>query len=109
VPTADFADQLRLLSLHAFVGAGAGVGTPTQQAVQAALLQGAGVPFAAQPRLLVIAGLAMAGPNGPKPARGPVYAAAQRLAALPAATRHAWLAAHLGALRSGQFTLRQLP
>jgi hypothetical protein len=109
VPTADFADQLRLLSLHAFVGAGAGVGTPTQQAVQAALLQGAGVPFAAQPRLLVIAGLAMAGPNGPKPARGPVYAAARRLAALPAATRHAWLAAHLGALRSGQFTLGQLP
>ena len=41
----------KLLSAHAFVGAGAGPGTPAQQAVQAALLQGAGVPFAAQPKV----------------------------------------------------------
>jgi hypothetical protein len=40
---------------------------------------------------------------------GPVYAAAGRLAALPVAARHAWLAAHLAALRSGQLTLAQLP
>ena len=40
---------------------------------------------------------------------GPVYAAARRLATLPAAARHAWLAAHLAALRSGQLTLAQLP
>ena len=40
---------------------------------------------------------------------GPVYAAARRLAALPTAARHAWLAAHLAALRSGQLTLGQLP
>jgi hypothetical protein len=75
--------------------------------VQAALLQGAGVPFAAQPMLVAIA------KNGPGPepgsATGPVYAAARRLAALPPAARHAWLAAHLGALRSGQLTLAQLP
>jgi hypothetical protein len=42
-------------------------------------------------------------------ARGPVYAAARRFAALPPATRHAWLAAHLAALRSGLLTLGQLP
>ena len=33
----------------------------------------------------------------------------RRFAALPAATRHAWLAAHLAALRAGQITLAQLP
>jgi hypothetical protein len=39
----------------------------------------------------------------------PASAAAQRFAALPAAVRHAWLAAHLTALRAGQITLAQLP
>jgi hypothetical protein len=104
---AQFADQLRMLSVHAFVGAGSGAGTPAQQAVQAALMQGAAVPFAAQPKLLAAAGY---GPGpAPGPAAGPVYAAARRLAALPPAARHAWLAAHLGALRSGRLTLAQLP
>jgi hypothetical protein len=120
--TSQFADELRLLSVHAFVGAGNGAGTPAQQAVQAALLQGAGIPFAAQPNALSMYGLPSwaqatghgpaggSGPvSGPGPATGPVYAAARRLAALPAAARHAWLAAHLGALRSGQLTLAQLP
>ena len=103
---AQFADQLRALSVHAFVGAGSGIGTPAQQAVQAALLQGVGVPFAVQANF-------MDAGNGPGPppggATGPVYAAARRLAALPPAARHAWLAAHLGALRSGHLTLAQLP
>ena len=40
---------------------------------------------------------------------GPVYAGARRFAALPASARHAWLDTHLAALRSGQFTLGQLP
>ena len=104
---AQFAGELRVLSVHAFVGAGGGAGTPAQQAVQAAVLEGAGVPFAAQPKLLAAAegGLGPA----PGPATGPVYAAARRLAAVPPAARHAWLAAHLGALRSGQLTLAQLP
>ena len=31
------------------------------------------------------------------------------LAALPAAARHAWLAAHLAALRAGRLTLTELP
>jgi hypothetical protein len=109
---AVFADQLRLLAVHAFAGAGTDAGTPAQQAVQAALLQGAGVPFAAQPQLRATTGLpswAQAAGNGPGPATGPVYDAARRLAALPPAARHAWLAAHLTALRSGQLTLAQLP
>jgi hypothetical protein len=84
------------------------------------------VPFSAQPGILSNLGLpswarASGSPNGnahgspngnahgPGPATGPVYAAAQRLAALSPAARHAWLAAHLGALRSGQLTLGQLP
>jgi hypothetical protein len=102
------AEQLRLLAVHAFVGAGNDVGTSAQQAVQAALLQDAGVPLAAQPRLLTTSGLpswAQAGNGPPGPATGPVYDAARRLAALPPAARHAWLAAHLTALRSGQLTL----
>jgi hypothetical protein len=113
---AAFVNQMRVLFVHAFVNAGPGPGRPAQQAVQAALLAGAGVPFAAQPKVLAAAGVtgpaSGLGPEpaqGPGPARGPIYAAAQRFAALPAVTRHAWLAAHLGALRSGHLTLAQLP
>jgi hypothetical protein len=107
VTTKQFADQIRLAFSQAIVGAGHGSGNPAQQAVQAALLQGAGIPFAAQPGLVAIA---KNGPGpAPGPATGPVYAAARRLAAWPAAARHAWLAAHLAALRSGGFTLKDLP
>jgi hypothetical protein len=38
-----------------------------------------------------------------------VQAAVDRFAALPAATRHAWLAAHLAALRAGRITLSEIP
>ena len=38
-----------------------------------------------------------------------IAAAVRRFAALPAAARHAWLAAHLAALRAGHITLAQLP
>ncbi|HEY1617143.1 MAG TPA: hypothetical protein VGG25_05965 [Streptosporangiaceae bacterium] len=112
----DFAGQVRLLAVHAIVGAGAGPGTPAQQAVQAVLALGAGVPLAAQPGILADAGLLRQGqPGSPPPAGGPgrasgsVYAAARGLAALPAPARHAWLAAHLAALRAGWLTLAQLP
>lgn len=112
--------QLRLLTVHAFVGAGDREGTQAQQAVEAALLQGAGVPIASQPRLRASVGLpswARSGlrttggkrASGPGRSTGPVYDAARRFAALPTATRHAWLAAHLTALRAGQLTLAQLP
>jgi hypothetical protein len=107
------AEQLRLLAVHAFVGAGNDVGTSAQQAVQAALLQDAGVPFSAQPQLLTTSGLpswAQAAQNGPPgPATGPIYAEARRLAALSPGARHAWLAAHLTGLRSGQLTLGLAP
>ena len=107
VATKQFADELRLLFARAFAGAGHGSGSPVQQAVQAALLRGAGVPFAVQP------GLEAATENFPGPvpgpATGPVYAAAGRLATLPAAARHAWLAAHLATLRAGGLTLKELP
>jgi hypothetical protein len=107
VTTEQFTDQLRLLFAHAFVGAGGGAGSPVQQAVQAALLRDAGIPFAAQPELM--AATENFPPSGPGPATGPVYAAARRLATQPAAARHAWLAAHLAALRAGQLTLEDLP
>jgi hypothetical protein len=107
VATASYEAQLQLLFAHAFVAAGNGPGSPVQQAVQATLLRGAGIPFAAQPGLIA-ATENFPGP-GPGPATGPVYAAAQRLAAWPATARHAWLAAHLAALRAGLLTLKDLP
>jgi hypothetical protein len=104
---AGFSDQLRLQFLYAFVSSGTAPGRLAQQAAQLAqqavvlvLLRGAGVPFRAQPSVLVVDG---------RPAPEAVFAAARRLAALPAAARHAWLAAHIGALRAGQITLGQLP
>jgi hypothetical protein len=104
VPTQEFADQMQYLFARAFAGAGVGPGSQVQQAVQAALLLDAGMPFAAQ----VAATQNIPGPSqGPAPE--PVYAAARRLAALPAAARHNWLAAHLAALRAGGLTLGQLP
>ena len=120
---AQFDQELPLLSVHAFEGAGNRAGTAAQQAVQAVLLQHAGIPVAHEPGVLSIFGLPRwartdlqglipASENSIGPSSelgGPVYAAARRLAALPAAARHAWLAAHLAALRSGQLTLGQLP
>jgi hypothetical protein len=101
VAESQFAVQVRFQAVDAFVGAGAGPGTPAQHAVLAALLRIAGTPFTAK----------LAPPTGePGPlASGLVRAAARRFAALPAAARHAWLAAHLVALRAGRTTLGQLP
>ena len=82
VAARQFADQIRVMVAHAFVGAGDGSGSPVQQAVQAALLYGAGIPFAAQPRLVAITENVPGA--GPGPATGPVYTAARRLAAQPA-------------------------
>jgi hypothetical protein len=104
VSTREFAGQMQYLFVRAFAGAGIGPGSQVQQAVQAALLLDAGMPFAAQ---------VAATQNIPGPPQGsapePVYAAARRLAALPAAARHNWLVAHLAALRAGGLTLGQLP
>ena len=107
IATRQFAGQTRLAFAQAFTGAGNGSDSPAQQAVQAALLRGAGIPFAAQQKLMA---RARNGPGpAPGPATGPVYAAARRLATVPAAARHAWLAAHLAALRAGQLSLKDLP
>jgi hypothetical protein len=53
-------------------------------------------------------------PNGPgqqqfRQQQNEVTQAAAKFAALPAATRHAWLAANLAALKAGTITLAQLP
>ena len=119
----QFDQELPLLSVHAFVGAGSSAGTAAQQAVQAALLAHAGIPFAQEPaalswfavpqwagqdlQQLIPASETTIGPSSKL--GGPIFAAARRLAALPPATRRAWLAAHLTALRAGQLTLAQLP
>jgi hypothetical protein len=92
VATNQFTGQLRLLFAHAFVGAGSGSGSPVQQAVQAALLRGAGIPVAAQPKLVAAAENSQDVRR--EPVTGPVYTAA----------RHAWLAAHLAAVRAGRLT-----
>jgi len=69
---------------------------PAQQAVVSALLTAAGVSAQAQAL------------NGPPPPPA-VTAAADRFAAMERAARHAWLAAHLTALRAGHITPAQLP
>jgi hypothetical protein len=71
-----------------------------QQAVENALL----APFGWQPS---IAGQAAGQWHGP--ALAGILAAALRFGALPASARHAWLAAHLSALRAGTITLAQIP
>ena len=69
--------------------------------------RGARIPVAAQPGLIAFTENFPGA--GPGPATGPVHAAAGRLAARPAAARHAWLAAHLAALRADRLTLQELP
>ncbi len=94
---AAFIDSIRTDFVTTYIaGSGADVlttGTPAQQAVEIALLEAAGVQ---KP------------PHVPPPPAA-ISAAASRFAALPAAARHAWLAAHLPALRAGHITLEQLP
>jgi hypothetical protein len=48
-------------------------------------------------------------PHGTSPGAHQELAAAQRFAALPAATRHAWLMTHLAALRAGRISLSEIP
>jgi hypothetical protein len=101
------------------VGAGpGGRASPAQQAVAEALDAAAGDRLARgsegpSPRHVrasapcgpcVVTGL----PEPPGPGT-PVFAAARRFAAWPAAARHAWLVTHWPALRAGRITLAQLP
>ena len=79
-------------------------GSTAQQAVEDGLLQALG----SQP-------YPVGGPrNGPgaqqfQQQQNEVAKAAAKFAALPAATRHAWLAANLAALKAGTITVAQLP
>ncbi len=80
--------------------------SPAQQAVSAGLLTALGVSASGPPDFPGAGDAAP--PPAPEPGT-PVYAAAQRFAALPAASRHAWLAANLATLRAGTVPLEQLP
>jgi hypothetical protein len=71
-------------------------GTPAQQAVMNGLLKALG----ARP---------VKDPQSSQALPTQVMSAAARFAALPAATRHAWLAANLTALKAGTITLAQVP
>jgi hypothetical protein len=74
-------------------------GTPAQQAVQDGLLRAIGSPP-----------YPSCNPYVPQCAGQPqVTAAAARFAALPAATRHAWLTANLAALKAGRIALARIP
>ncbi len=95
--------------VHAVIVGGGGasvpdVGTQAQQAVMDGLLKAIG----SQPYPVCGPG---DNPNAQRCRRQqvPVMAAAARFAALPAATRHAWLAANLAALKAGRVTLAQVP
>jgi hypothetical protein len=80
--------------------------TPAQQAVVDGVLKVQGTPPYPVPQ----------SGNGPAPAglstpaqQATIRAAAAKFAALPPATRDAWLAANLAALKAGTITLAQLP
>jgi hypothetical protein len=75
---------------------------PAQQAVEDALLTAGGTNVSATIGQMLQNGQPIAGPPA-------VRSAAQRFAALSAGARHAWLAAHLAALRAGAITLAQIP
>ena len=89
---------LFVVGADGFVFMGPPGGSPAQQAVELALLQNAGTAIQTG-----------GGPGNAHAKAEQVATAARRFAALPAATRHAWLAAHLAALRAGRITLAQLP
>jgi len=71
-----------------------------QQAVEDALMIAAG----SQPPQGAVQGGQSGGPS-----QAQITAAASRFASLPAASRHAWLATRLPALRAGRITLGEIP
>ena len=113
-----FVDSLRGALVAAFVPSGVSqpaAGAPPRP--DRRTLQAVAARVAVQEGLLVDAGVPLAVQQDqgldqvqlPRTLQAQVDAAAQRFAALPAATRHAWLAAHLAALRACHLTLGQLP
>jgi hypothetical protein len=102
--TANFVEPPQGAAAITIIQTVIGGGSAAQQAIAFGLLKAAAVPL---PPPGLLQGTPWA---GMLPAPGtPADAAARRFAALPAATRHAWLAAHLPALRSGNVNLAQIP
>lgn len=107
---ARFQDGFRQDIVHAVI-----VGSIGQLTASGALQWNAGT----QAQQAVVNGLLKAVGSQPQVACNPyvqqctqqpqVTAAAARFAALPAATRHAWLAANLAALKAGHVTVAQVP
>ena len=89
------------------VGSGGRLETSAQLAVAAGLLKAAGVP----PLTPAEAATGTGPGNGALalPPGSAAYRAALRFAALPPATRHAWLLRHLPALRAGRVSPAQIP
>jgi hypothetical protein len=108
VTATQFIGQIRLPAVgdlvKDIVGGAPGEQSRAQEAVAAALTFHAGASLA--PRAAAAIGDG-ADELGALPAA--VETAAGRFAALPAGVRHAWLAAHLTALRAGRITLEQIP
>jgi hypothetical protein len=98
--TRAFTQNLQDLFVAAFIAGPRGFvgqgGTPAQQVVQTVLLKAIGSQWDQPGR--------GGGPESPA-----MTAAVTRFAALSPGARHAWLAAHLAALRAGHITLAQLP
>jgi hypothetical protein len=95
------ADQVQGEVARDLVAAVVGAGSdPAQQAVTAGILRGMRRLWLGSDRPDLDRGIA---PNSP------TAAAAQRFAALPVGTRHAWLLARAADLKAGRITLDQLP
>jgi hypothetical protein len=105
--TKGFTQNLQGLFVAAFIAGPQGFvgqgGTPAHQVVQTAAQQ------VVQTVLLTAIGSQWKPPGHGGEAGAAMADAVTRFAALSTTTRHAWLAAHLAALRAGHITLTQLP
>jgi hypothetical protein len=90
--------DVAITAIERVVAPGRGANGPAQQAIAGALVDAMNVE------------VRDVGSNSLLPVPGsPAAAAARRFAALPAATRHDWLASRVEALRAGELTLADIP
>jgi hypothetical protein len=92
---------------RARVGGQAGPRGPASVPVPVRIPPGAAAQLAIETALAELARVPSG--NGVPVLSGPSLAAAHRFAEFPAAARHAWLLAHLAALRAGRVTLSEIP